>query len=146
MSASEIYIKALIILLLIGTAIAAVLFWRAKTGNASKSRTKGIPKTTKSSPQRHSPYRATSIISNDGACDAVKSIGDKRFLDVERIIPTLPLPDCNAHKCDCRYEHHEDRRVFDQDRRNPPGLKSQLYDISDQQNKREKNRGRRKGD
>ena len=146
MSASEVYIITLTILLLIGAAIVAVVLWRAKNGNASKSRTKGMPKTTKSSPQRRSPYRATSIISNDGACDAVKSIGDKRFLDVDRIIPALPLPDCNAHKCDCRYEQHEDRRAYDEDRRSPSPLKTGFFEVVGETNHRHKKRGRRKDD
>jgi hypothetical protein len=147
LSASEVDIETLIILLLlIGTAIAAVLFWRAKTGTASKSRTKKIAKTTKSSSQQRSPYRATSIISNDGACDAVKSIGNKRFLDVDRILPALPSPDCNAHKCDCRYEQHEDRRAYDEDRRSPSPLKTGFYEIVGETNHRHKKRGRRKDD
>jgi hypothetical protein len=34
------------------------------------------------------PYRATSIVSRAGACDAVKAIAGKRFLDVD--IGTFP--------------------------------------------------------
>ena len=146
MSASEIYINALTIILLIGAAIAAVMLWRAVNGNATKSRTRRIAKTTMPFPERRNPYRATSIIFNDGACDAVKAIGDKRFLDVERITPALPLPDCDAPKCDCQYANHEDRRVSDEDRRSPSGLKSQLYGGTGEPNRRKRKRGRRKGD
>jgi hypothetical protein len=146
LNASEVLIIALIILLIIVATIVAVLLWRAKKGNALNSRTKGIVKTKKRSPQPRNPYKATSIIFNDDACDAVKSIGAKRFLDAERVIPPLPLPGCDAQECSCRYERHKDRRTFSEDRRNPSPLHSDLRESVGETNRRQKKRGRREDD
>ncbi|MDH4039645.1 MAG: hypothetical protein OEW92_06965 [Gammaproteobacteria bacterium] len=92
------------------------------------------------------PYRATSIVFGDSACEAVKAIGNKRFLDRDRDVPGLPLAGCANSQCGCRYAHHDDRRESGEDRRHPSALKSQLYDTSGQANRREKKRGRRKSD
>jgi hypothetical protein len=92
------------------------------------------------------PYRATSIVYRAGACDAVKAIAGKRFLDVDRVTPSSPLPDCNAANCECKYTHHEDRRDYDEDRRLPRTLQSDLYDRTGKPDRRAKKRGRRKND
>jgi hypothetical protein len=146
LNASEVFIIVLIILLIIVFAIVAVFLWRAKKGNALNSRTKGIVKTKKFSPQPPDPYKAASIKFNDDACDAVKSIGAKRFLDAERVIPSLPLSGCDAQECSCRYERHKDRRTFSEDRRNPSPLHSDLRESVGETNRRQKKRGRRKDD
>lgn len=66
-------------------------------------------------------YHCVELRCPDGACDAVKRIGAKRFLSGEA--PEIPVPGCDAAKCSCRYVHHEDRRSGD--RRNPyPSLAS----------------------
>lgn len=59
-------------------------------------------------------YHCVEVRYRTDACDAVKRIEAKRFLPDEA--PRLPLPECDAARCSCRYEHHEDRR--DGDRRN----------------------------
>jgi hypothetical protein len=92
------------------------------------------------------PYRATSIVPGAGACEAVKAIAGKRFLDVDKVKPSLPLPDCNASNCACKNAHHEDRRDYDEDRRLPRGLTSELYDRTGNPDRRAKKRGRRKND
>lgn len=54
-------------------------------------------------------FRAVSVIFDQAeACDAVRELALKRFLCAES--PALPLPDCTAGECSCRFEHHEDRR------------------------------------
>ena len=126
-----------------------VLVMNWKTGSpakvaAAKSYTALRP--DKEAPLPRSPYRATSIVSDDHACVAIKAIGIKRFLDVERSAPRLPLLNCDTSKCNCKYVGHEDRRLFEEDRRHPNALKSQLYDKGGRQNRRQQERGCREGD
>ena len=93
------------------------------------------------------PYRATSIGVRGAACDTVKAISGKRFLDIDKVTPTLPMADCNLSCCNCRYARHEDRREVLEDRRLPgAGLHSQLYDRGDKPNLRKQKRGRREND
>jgi len=44
----------------------------------------------------------------DEACPAVREFAPRRFLCSEA--PTLPLPDCTAATCACRFERHANRR------------------------------------
>jgi len=57
---------------------------------------------------------AVSVESDFMVCDAARKLGDKRFLSAEA--PPLPLPGCDSGRCECRYVHHEDRRVGDERR------------------------------
>ena len=50
----------------------------------------------------------------DCSCEAVRQLGQRRFLAVRA--PALPLPGCDRARCDCRYVRHADRRTSD-DRR-----------------------------
>lgn len=63
-----------------------------------------------------SRYHAVSIRAGSNACAAAKSLTGERFLSTEA--PSLPLPDCDASQCDCRFQHHDDRRSG-KDRRSP---------------------------
>lgn len=55
------------------------------------------------------PYHAVSVKPPlVGACMAAQRCAGKRFLSTEA--PTLPLAQCDAASCQCRYRHHEDRR------------------------------------
>ena len=103
-------------------------------------------KPRRNSPVPRKPYRATSIVHDDHACGAVKAIGSKRFLDTDRVIPALPLSDCDVAQCNCKYAHHEDRRKSHEDRRNPIALQSELYDRTGNTSRRTRKRGRRKTD
>ena len=98
------------------------------------------------SPVPRKPYRATSIVHDDHACGAVKAIESKRFLDTDRVIPTLPLSDCDVAQCNCKYAHHEDRRNSLEDRRSPNALQSALYDQTGNTSRRTRKCGRRKDD
>jgi hypothetical protein len=128
--------------------LALLVAARAKTRRANNTAAKAdktrASKTASVVP-RHL-YRATSIVIGDRACEAVKAIGNKRFLDSDRDVPGLPLADCTNSQCECKYAHHDDRRESGEDRRHPSALRSQLYDRSGQANRREKKRGRRKSD
>lgn len=92
------------------------------------------------------PYRCTSIVFEDSACAAVKAIGRKRFLAVDRDTPTLPLQGCDVSRCNCKYARHNDRRDDDDDRRLAVALQTALYEDSGKDNRRMKKRGRRKSD
>jgi len=63
-------------------------------------------------------FHAVSIKFKNNACGAAKKMEGKRFLS--SAAPRIPLPDCDALECSCRFVHHKDRRATD-DRRNPYG-------------------------
>ena len=54
------------------------------------------------------PYHAVSVIPGDNACAAAYRFAGQRFLS--RQAPRLPLPTCDAPRCECRFKHHKDRR------------------------------------
>ncbi len=66
-------------------------------------------------------FHSVSISFSKNACAAAEDLSGRRFLATTA--PTLPLPECDADECACRFEHHEDRRSG-KDRRNPfsPGV------------------------
>ncbi len=89
-----------------------------------------------------SPYRACTIEPGQGACTAVATLREKRFLQTD--VPLLPLPECGRLQCDCRYRRHEDRRHRDHERRLPGATATQLYPHMEQERRRA--HGRRAGD
>lgn len=66
--------------------------------------------------QKDPTYHAVSIKYSSTACDAAKAMAGIRFLSTEA--PRLPLPECDASACECRFAHHADRRN-NRDRRSP---------------------------
>ncbi len=91
---------------------------------------------------RRNPYPAVSIRVGKG-CEAVRALKGCRFLGNEA--PSLPLENCTAAVCDCRYVHHVDRRTGILDRRrNRPGEEALSSDtgLDDQRS----GRGRRASD
>lgn len=69
--------------------------------------------------ERHkqdSAYHAVSIRFSSNACHAARELEGRRFLS--SAAPRLPLPDCDALECKCRFMHHGDRRSG-RDRRSP---------------------------
>ena len=101
---------------------------------------------SKAALQARNPWRATSIVHDNFACRAVRTIGNKRFLDIEKNIPALALANCDAFTCNCRYAYHEDRRSHNDDRRSPGTLRSDLYDKAGEADRRQNKGGRRKSD
>lgn len=80
----------------------ARLFRRPQQTTAtSKSRGSGLPK---ADPR----FRAVSIRPGEGSCEAAKQFGKLRFLSAKA--PRLPVPECTAAACNCRYVHFADRR------------------------------------
>jgi hypothetical protein len=55
-----------------------------------------------------SQFHAVSIQTSDTACDAAKALQGKRIL--AGAAPRIPLPECDAPQCKCRFSHHQDRR------------------------------------
>ena len=70
----------------------------------------------KTSAKPTSKFHAVSIKYKNTACDAAKKMAGRRFLS--SAAPRIPLPDCDALECNCKFIHHKDRRSAD-DRRNP---------------------------
>jgi hypothetical protein len=62
------------------------------------------------------PYHAVRIAHQTACCKKVVELNGQLFLAAEA--PKIPLPDCDAPKCRCRYIHSEDRRSTEE-RREP---------------------------
>jgi hypothetical protein len=60
-------------------------------------------------PRPVNKYHAVSILPGLSACAAAHRFAGKRMLSTQA--PALPLPMCDASRCDCRYKHHKDRRA-----------------------------------
>ena len=101
--------KLLLILML---AIIGIVVWRLRS--SPRQRAYG-PKMALQD-QLH-PYHCVSIHSPKDACEPAKQLIGKRFLSREA--PPLPLANCAATSCPCRYVHHEDRRMGEEDQRAP---------------------------
>ena len=57
----------------------------------------------------------------------------------------MPLGECDAEKCDCKFVRHEDRRMSD-DRRAVFCLQTDLYEMAGKPDKRVSGHGRRQSD
>jgi hypothetical protein len=64
--------------------------------------------------QADTRFRAVSIRPGENSCEAARQFGRMRFLCAKA--PRLPVPECTAATCTCRYVHFADRRSG-QDRR-----------------------------
>ena len=85
---------AFIVLLLV---VAAWLFY-SKLYKPSKKPIKVV----------HGKYHCVTVAYSDAACKAVKELSGKRILSSEA--PIFPLSSCDSEHCDCRFQHHEERR------------------------------------
>jgi hypothetical protein len=60
------------------------------------------------------PWHAVSVLAGPACCEAVTRFAGRRFLASggrsHARAPSLPLPNCTAAQCRCRYLHHADRR------------------------------------
>ena len=84
-----------------------------------RSRQASKSQRSRPAPQAGSPnsaYHAVSIKFPSNACSAAKEMANRRFLSTAA--PKLPLAECNAIECKCRFVHHKDRRA-NEDRRSP---------------------------
>lgn len=83
---------------------------RARLSQAADAEASAAPKDT--------TYHAVSIKYAEGACAAAQEMSGRRFLATAA--PRLPLPECDAATCECRFTHFKDRRSG-KDRRSPFG-------------------------
>jgi hypothetical protein len=100
--------------LTVGTTIGVVsplLLWHFRQKGQTKLAVKPLDR-------EQSKYQSIEISPGLMACDAVVELRGQRFLATEA--PSLPLPECDAGKCDCRYKYHGDRRSGE-DRRDQVG-------------------------
>jgi hypothetical protein len=139
---------ATLTILILAAFISAVLgnTSASRSSSSSKRSNDGSTKEGKVYPARRSPYRATSIINRGNACPAVKSLLNFRFLDLDKLLPSIPISSCNIGHCNCAYVRHSDRRDDDAGRRVLHSLQTDLYARPDKVNRRVAARGRRKGD
>ena len=128
--------------MLAGTIIVVLIVAAAILLRSSKTSTR--PKPDDSRPgARSSRYHGVSCHPPLQSCDAALKIAGTRFLVPEA--PQFPLSDCTARQCRCKYQHHEDRRSEDADRRIPYGLRNDLFGAM-QQRERRARRTRRASD
>ncbi len=59
--------------------------------------------------QSDARFLAVSLENLSGACAAAYAIQGERFLPTAA--PRIPLPECDAPECNCRYVRHNDRRL-----------------------------------
>lgn len=80
------------------------------------------------------PFHAVSIGPASDCCAAAQSLRAVRFLSEEA--PSLPLVNCNAAQCQCRYTHYSDRRGATRDRRLGPVEESDESEFWSSRNRR----------
>lgn len=90
-----------------------------------------------------SEFHAVSVRFPKNACAAAKALAGQRFL--ASAAPRLPLSNCDAAQCTCRFIHHKDRRSGE-DRRNPFGPGAIMGATGRHQAERRQRAGRRSTD
>ncbi|HEU5338123.1 MAG TPA: hypothetical protein VFU39_02445 [Sulfuricaulis sp.] len=90
----------LFVLLIVAMAAIAAFLWYRKKSSAPTEAT---------SPSNR--FHGVTIKFRADACPAVRMYESTRFLAKEA--PRLPLENCTAPRCHCRYEHYDDRRTED---------------------------------
>ena len=135
-------ITAALILLLSATYY--LLRPRQGQGTTSRKVHRATRRSAQTTAKPRSPYQASSIRASSCGCSAVKALGKQRFL-TSGAVPKLPLPECCAATCECRYVRHEDRRTSQGDRRALYSLQTDLYTAGDSAERRDR-QGRRESD
>lgn len=92
-------------------------------------------------------FQATKVVPGNDACLAVQDLQGTFFLKNEGNAPNLPLAECTqGSTCHCKYDHRNDRRSEEDDRRTLSPLRSTLYLNTEADEKRSRKRGRRAPD
>jgi len=94
-----------LLLLLVIAAIAAYLWYRQKMAAPAEA------------PSPSNRFHAVTIRSRTDACPEVRALASTRFIAKEA--PRLPLDNCSAPNCLCKYEHYDDRRGSENRREAP---------------------------
>ncbi len=83
---------------------------------------------------RAHPYHCVACKCGEEDCAGVAGLKDKLFLvgDDHR----LPVPECTAVRCRCRYVHYPDRRGSEDDRRASFGLEQEMYKFNHDRDRR----------
>ena len=118
-----------VVTMLVAVAV-AVIFLKWRTARLQTER--GKP--------RWGAWHCVSVRPSRPACAAVLRFRNFRFLPAEA--PIFPLSECDVSRCDCRYEHHADRRRG-QRRRDDAEVSRGLYTGPE---RRSANPGRRASD
>lgn len=138
----------LLVLAVIAVIVFVVIKKRSRDGNnhISDKRSRGRVSPAAVSKDQAS-FRATKIVAADKSCQAARELQGKLFLDSELNTPKLPLPECTQiSDCRCKYEHLDDRRSGEDDRR-LHSLQTELYPTANKGvDRRRSKRGRRSTD
>jgi hypothetical protein len=103
----------------VGIVLVVVLLLAYVFVHKPKAKTNERPATRRTaSSTSGSEFHAVSLKYAASACDSAKAMEGRRFLSTAA--PRIPLPDCDAAECKCRFVHHKDRRSGD-DRRDTYG-------------------------
>ena len=95
-----------------------VLLWFLLMRRSSKPDAAAQPQLERRQSDGTGEFHAVSIRFDADACLHAKALQGRRFL--AREAPPLPLDNCDANQCNCRFAHHKDRRSG-KDRRSPFG-------------------------
>lgn len=125
-------------LTLLGGAVVLLVLWLFVR---RRSQSQKAPEPAKLKASGDTTYHAVSIRFDAKACDAAKEMSGRRFLS--NAAPRLPLPDCNALECRCRFAHHKDRRAG-KDRRSPFAAAGYSGGTGSYEQERRESRDRRK--
>jgi hypothetical protein len=140
--------KFLLVLAVIAVAVFVLYKRQANDGASNKKRASSRRKLASSAAsEQNTNFHTTTIEPGRQSCQAVQTLQGKVFLDSEHHTPNLPLPECTqASDCHCTYQHQEDRRRADEDRRDPHKLETEIYHSTEGNERRGKKRGRRSTD
>jgi len=119
--------------------MAGDFFKKAKSLFGREAEPKPAPAPAKKKPPNR--YHAVSIMPGPRCCAAARDLIEQRFLSPQA--PPLPLKGCDRATCECRYEHHPDRRKGPR-RARDLGVSVAGYDGNEQRTGG--GRGRRKSD
>ena len=101
---------------LMGVLVLLVLLWFVR--RSAKKENVRPDEHRKAATVKNTKFHAVSIRFAPNACAAAKAMEGRRFLS--SAAPKIPLPDCDAEVCECKFKHHADRRAR-RDRRNAWG-------------------------
>ncbi len=103
---------------LVALVVVLMLLWYLLMRRSARSGAKEQPQLDRLPSHAGGEFHAVSIKFDADACLHAKALQGRRFL--AREAPDLPLANCDADTCSCRFVHHEDRRSG-KDRRSPFG-------------------------
>jgi hypothetical protein len=101
---------------LLAIALLLVLLLIIKRASNSQSNPRPAMKRPAAGGSPQSTFHAVSIKMGSNPCEAAQKMEGRRFLS--SAAPKIPLTECDAENCACRFVHHEDRRAGE-DRRDP---------------------------